>query len=51
MGALHMFAKKSEQVLASGSNVDVKRVLQEMNRSASTKYRLKHVQGNQDRTN
>ena len=50
MGASHTFIKRSERVLSSSSNVDVKRALQEVNRRASNKYRLEHVQGHQDGT-
>ena len=49
MGVLHTFAKKSKWAPASISSVDVKRVLREVNRRASKKYRLEHVRGHQDR--
>ena len=50
MCALHTYAKQSKRVLASSSNTDVKRALQEFNRRASNKYHIEHMRGHQDRT-
>ena len=48
-GALTTFDKKCKRISAAGSNSDVKRALQELNRQSTARFRLENAKGHQDR--